>query len=389
MKTTLKTEITVKEICHGFVYNELEGKGLFGLSGKLTIQPEYQRNYIYASDGGKREIAVINSLLKGYPLGLIYFNKVDKDKFEVLDGQQRITSIGRFLLDLFAIKDANDHEQYFSGMAKDKQAKIRETKLLIYECEGTESEIKEWFKTINIAGVPLNPQELLNAVYSGPFVTAAKAEFSNSQNYKIQIWSKYIKGSANRQEFLECALDWVSRGNISDYMSRHRTDENINELKTYFNTVIKWVSDVFEDVEKEMCGLEWGELREKFHNNDYDPAQISAQVRKLYANPYVKSRRGIFEYVLGGSTDTKLLDVRVFDDTTKRSVYESQTKAAKDKGESNCPLCALGHEANRSKIWSLKEMEADHVAAWTKDGASTIENCQMLCITHNRAKGNR
>ena len=150
MKTTLKTEITVKEICHGFVYNELEGKGLFGLSGKLTIQPEYQRNYIYASDGGKREIAVINSLLKGYPLGLIYFNKKSEDEFEVLDGQQRITSIGRFLLDLFAIKDANDHEQYFSGMAKDKQAKIRETKLLIYECEGTESEIKEWFKTINI-----------------------------------------------------------------------------------------------------------------------------------------------------------------------------------------------------------------------------------------------
>lgn len=387
MKTTLKTEITVKEICHGFVYNELEGKGLFGLSGKLTIQPEYQRNYIYAEKG--KEVAVIDSILKGYPLGLIYFNKVDKDKFEVLDGQQRITSIGRFLLDLFAIKDANDHEQYFSGMAKDKQAKIRETKLLIYECEGTESEIKEWFKTINIAGVPLNPQELLNAVYSGPFVTAAKAEFSNSQNANIQIWSTYIKGSANRQEFLECALDWVSKGNISDYMSRHRTDKNIDELKTYFNTVIKWVSAVFEDVEKEMCGLEWGDLYETYYKTPYDPAQVSAQVRKLYADPYVKSRRGIFEYVLGGSTDTKLLDVRVFDDATKRSVYESQTKAAKDKGESNCPHCTLENKSNKSKIWSLKEMEADHVAAWSKGGGSTPENCQMLCITHNRAKGDR
>jgi len=229
MKTILKTTITVKEICDGFVYNELEGKGLFGLSGKLTIQPEYQRNYIYASDGGKKEMAVIQSVLKGYPIGLIYFNKVSDSNLEVLDGQQRITSLGRFVSDKFAIKDANGMEQYFGGMAKDKQTKILETKLLIYECEGTESEIKEWFKTINIAGVPLNDQELLNAVYSGPFVTLGKAEFSNSQNANIQKWSAYVSGSANRQEFLECALDWVSKGNIGDYMSRHRFDKDIND----------------------------------------------------------------------------------------------------------------------------------------------------------------
>ena len=180
MKTILKTNITVKDICEGFVYNELEGKGLFGLSGKLTIQPEYQRNYIYASDGGKREMAVIESILKGYPIGLIYFNKVFENNLEVLDGQQRITSVGRFVTDKFAIKDENGMEQYFGGIAKDKQVKILETKLLIYECEGTESQIKEWFRTINIAGVPLVPQELLNAIYSGPFVTLGKEEFSNS-----------------------------------------------------------------------------------------------------------------------------------------------------------------------------------------------------------------
>ena len=188
MKTTLKTNITVKDICEGFVYNELEGKGLFGLSGKLTIQPEYQRNYIYASDNGKKEMAVIESILKGYPIGLIYFNKVSGTKLEVLDGQQRITSLGRFVTDKFTIKDENGMEQYFNGMAIDKKNRILETKLLIYECEGTESEIKEWFKTINIAGVPLNNQELLNAVYSGPFVTKAKEEFSNSQNANTQKW---------------------------------------------------------------------------------------------------------------------------------------------------------------------------------------------------------
>jgi hypothetical protein len=389
MKTTLQINITVKEICDGFVYNELEGKGLFGLSGKLTIQPEYQRNYIYASDGGKKEMAVIESVLKEYPIGLIYFNKVSDSNLEVLDGQQRITSLGRFVSDKFAIKDENGMEQYFGGMAKDKQAKILETKLLIYECEGAESEIKEWFKTINIAGVPLNNQEFLNAVYSGPFVTLGKEEFSNSQNANIQKWSAYVSGSANRQEFLECALDWVSKGNIGDYMSRHRFDKNINGLKKYFNSVIDWVSSVFSDVESEMRGLEWGRLYEEYHNTSYDPNKVSKEVQKLYGDPYIKNRKGIFEYILGGSTDTKLLDVRVFDEATKRNVYSTQTAKAETSGKSNCPYCAIGNDANKNKIWKLSEMDADHVAAWSKGGATNIKNCQMLCKTHNRAKGNR
>ena len=341
MKTTLRTDITVREICEGFVYNELEGKGLFGLSGRLTIQPEYQRNYIYVSDGGKREIAVIESILKGYPLGLIYFNKVSNDKLEVLDGQQRITSIGRFVTGKFAIKDENGTEQYFGSIATDKQAKILETKLLIYECEGVESEIKEWFKTINIAGVPLNHQELLNAVYSGPFVTLAKEEFSNSQNANIQKWNKYVSGSAHRQAFMECALDWVSKGTINDYMSRHRQDKNITELKTYFNSVIDWISSVFTNVESEMCGLEWGRLYEKYHKKAYSPTKVSEEVQKLYGDSYIKNRKGIFEYILGGSTDIKLLEIRVFDEATKKSVYATQTDTAKTKGVSNCSHCTL------------------------------------------------
>lgn len=388
MKTTLRTEITVADICDGFVYNQLEGKGLYGLSGKLTIQPEYQRNYIYADGGGKKEQAVIESLLRGYPLGLIYFNKVAADRFEVLDGQQRITSIGRFVTNKFALME-NGNPQYFDSLPADRRAGIMDSKLLIYECEGTESEIKEWFKTINIAGVPLNDQELLNAVYSGPFVTLAKAEFSNSQNANIQKWSAYIKGSANRQEFLERALDWVSQGDIGGYLSRNRTESNIKELKNYFNTVIDWVSGVFRDVEKEMKGLEWGRLYEEHHAKSYDPAKVSEEVRRLYGDPYVKNRKGVFEYILGGSTDTKLLDVRVFDDAMKKSVYAAQTKQAKAKGISNCPHCAIGHDANKAKVWSLAEMDADHVAAWSKGGKTDIKNCQMLCKTHNRAKGNR
>ena len=387
MKTTLRTDITIAAICEGFIYNELEGKGLFGLSGKLTIQPEYQRNYIYAD--GKRDVAVIESILRGYPLGLIYFNKVGTDAYEVLDGQQRITSFGRYVTNKFAVKDANGMEQYFRGIATDKREQILNAKLLIYECEGTESEIKEWFRTINIAGVPLNNQELLNAVYSGRFVTLGKVEFSNTRNSNIQKWSAYISGSANRQDFLERALDWVSKGNIGDYMSLHRSDEDIKELKTYFTTVIEWVSTVFASVESEMKGLEWGRLYEKYHSQSYDPKDVSEQVKKLYSDPYIKNRKGVFEYILGGSVDTKLLEVRVFDEATKKSIYTLQTNTSEKAGISNCPFCAIGHDANKGKIWKLPDMDADHVTAWSKGGATDTKNCQMLCKSHNRAKGNR
>lgn len=388
MITTLKIDITIEQVCKGFVYNELEGKGLFGLSGKLVIQPEYQRNYLYAQGKGEKEVAVIDSVLRGYPLGLIYFNKISDDKFEVLDGQQRITSIGRFLTDKFAIK-VNGMEQYFHSLAKDLQDKILQTRLTIYECEGEESEIKEWFETINIQGIPLNEQELLNAIYSGPFVTKAKEEFSNTQNANVQKWSAYVKGSVNRQDYLATALEWVSRGNIDAYMSQHRMDTNINELKTYFNSVIDWVSTVFTDVESGMCGLPWGTLYEKYHTTAYDPATVSAKLQELLADDFVTDRKGVYEYILGGCVDTRLLNIRVFDERTKKVVYTKQTQKAQQKGKSNCPLCAIGHDANKAKIWKIGEMDADHVQAWSNGGATDISNCQMLCKTHNRSKGNR
>jgi 5-methylcytosine-specific restriction endonuclease McrA len=387
MKATLKTTYTIKEICEGFVYNEFEGKGLFGLNGKLTIQPEYQRNYIYAD--GKKDVAVIDSILKEYPIGIIYFNKVGEDSFEILDGQQRITSIGRYVKGNFAIMDEKGTPKYFDSLASDKQEKILQTKLLIYECEGAESEIKEWFETINIAGVPLKQQELYNAIFSGPFVTLAKEEFSNSQNSNTQKWKAYINGVVNRQDFLERALDWVSHGNIKDYMSKHRRETNINELKNYFNTVIDWVSKTFIDVENEMKGLDWGSLYEQYHNTGYNPTKVSETVHRLYGDPYVKNRKGVFEYILGGEKDTKLLDVRVFDEATKKSVYSKQTDDAKNNKISNCSHCAMGHSANKDKIWAITDMDADHVTAWSKGGKTDINNCELLCKTHNRAKGNR
>ncbi len=387
MNTVLNIDLTVEKVCEGFVYNEYEGKGLFGLAGKLVIQPEYQRNYIYAD--GKKDVAVIQSLLKGYPIGLIYFTKVAEDKFEILDGQQRITSIGRFLTGKFPIIGADGVPHYFSGLAEDLQRRILDTKLTIYECSGTESEIKAWFETINIAGVPLNEQELSNAIHSGPFVTLAKSVFSNSQNANIQKWSAYISGDVKRQDYLRTALNWVSKGNIDDYMSRHRFDTNITELTTYFNSVIDWVSSVFQDVESEMRGLNWGALYEKYHMNAYSPAEVHNKLQALYADFFVKNRKGVFEYILGGCVDTKLLDIRIFDEVTKRTVYAQQTQAATAAGVSNCPLCAMGHDNNRQRIYKQKEMDADHVTAWSNGGATDISNCTMLCATHNRAKGNK
>ena len=138
-----------------------------------------------------------------------------------------------------------------------------------------------------------------------------------------------------------------------------------------------------------MCGLNWGELYEIFHNNAYDHTELSAKVRELMSDDFVTNHRGIFEYVLGGCVDHKLLNVRLFDKATMRKVYEQQTIKAKKKGLSNCPYCAIGHDNNRERIWKLNEMDADHVTAWSKGGDTTIKNCQMLCKTHNRAKGNK
>lgn len=391
METTLITDITVEQVCKGFVYNELEGKGLFGLSGKLVIQPEYQRNYLYAEQ--KMEEAVIQSVLNGYPLGLIYFNKVAPDKYELLDGQQRVTSLGRFLTGKFPLIDKNGLPHYYFALPNDIVKKIDETPLTIYICEGEESEIKAWFKTINIVGLPLNHQEISNSVYSGPFVTKAKEEFSNSRNSNIQKWSAYIKGNVSRQDYLRVALEWVSRSTddeiVDAYMSKHRDKDNIEELKTYFMSVIDWVSGVFTDVENEMRGLEWGRLFETYHKSPYDPVAVSAKVHELYADDAVKNRKGVFEYILGGCVDTKLLEIRVFEESTKKAIYTKQTDVANATGKSNCPLCALGADNNSKRIWKYTEMDADHVTAWSKGGTTNISNCQMLCKIHNRAKGNK
>lgn len=388
MIAKLYTDWTVRDICQGFVYNEYEGKGLTGLNGKLTIQPKYQRHYIY--NDGKKDVAVIDSLLKEYPLGLIYFNKTKDGQLEVLDGQQRITSFGRFVTGKLTIT-YNGRETDFSGLPKEKKELILNSKLVIFVCEGEEGEILDWFQTINIVGVRLNDQEKRNAVFCGRFVDAAKAVFSNTLNANIQKWLHYIRGDVKRQDYLERALQWISfaKGvSIDKYMSTHRHDSSIAELESYFNSVIDWIASTFQMTDY-MCGLEWGRLYEEYHTGHFDLAKLNHRVRELLSDESIKRHANIYEYVLGGEQHPEFLEIRIFEDSVKKTIYLRQTAEAEKRQVSNCPLCAIGNNDNRTRIYRLKEMDADHVTAWSRGGATSIKNCQMLCKTHNRAKGNK
>ena len=388
MKTTLHTEWTVADICKGFIYDQNENKGLFGLGGKLIIQPEYQRNYIYGD--GKRDVAVIESLLKGYPLGLIYFVKNSDGMYEVLDGQQRITSFARYVKKSWTFSvEWKGKVRHIDSLDPDDRERIEKAPLTIYVCEGEPSEIQEWFETINIAGVPLVKQELRNASYHGPFVSKARAVFSNTSNANMNRWRTYIKGDPKRQAILETALAWVSDDNIEEYMSLHRYDNDINELKNHFNTVIDWIDSIFDYTGNEVCGRDWGRLYRTYHLQAYDKDEVTKRVDILLEDSQVTDKKGIFEFILGGERDTVLLNIRVFDDKTKRTVYQQQTKRAEADNTSNCPFCAIGHGNNSKRIYNLNEMDADHVTAWSRGGATEISNCQMLCKAHNRAKGNR
>ena len=354
------------------------------------IQPEYQRHYIYGD--GKRDVAVIDSLLKGYPLGLIYFN-VDSanDKLEVLDGQQRITSVGRFVTGKFAIKVAGK-EQVFSSLPKDDQQKILDSELLIYECEGTETEIKEWFQTVNIAGVPLNKQELLNAIYSGPFITKAKAEYSNSNNANMQKWRSYVKGDPKRQEILEEALDWVasSQGqSIDAYLAQHRHDTDIAGLQTYFTSVIDWISSVFiRAPDREMRGLEWGRLYETYHSNVLQrgrdrrrPSTSSAPTRPS------RVPRASTSTCSAARRTPQLLE----HPAVRRQDQARRVRAADQEGQghrtSRTARCARsGDDSNKTRIYKPERDGRRPRDRLVEGRGHGPEELRMLCQTHNRPR---
>ena len=345
MKTDLK-HYTVEQVLDGFVYNELEGKGLFGLAGKLVIQPEYQRHYIYGD--GKRDVAVIDSLLKGYPLGLIYFNVERRDRLEVLDGQQRITSFGRFVTGKFAIK-VDGKEQTFSSLSKDQQQKILDTRLAHLRMPG--------HRDGDQGVVPDDQHRRRPAERAGAAQRDLLRPVRHQGEGRVQQLQQreHAEVALLRQGRPEAAGDPGGRAglgrrprrasSIDAYLAQHRQDTDITGLKTYFTSVIDWVGSVFiRPPDKEMRGLEWGRLYEPYHSNSYNAAAARRRRRRSSAaDPAVKNAKGIYEYLLGGAGRHQAARRSgCSTTTTKSAAYEQQTQAAKATGVSNCPLCAHG-----------------------------------------------
>ena len=361
MKVELK-QIKVRDIVKNYIDNN--EKGIFGYNGKLNIRPPYQREFVYKD--AKRD-AVIATIRKGFPLNVMYWAKNVNDTFELLDGQQRTISICQYVNNEYSI-----NEMYFKNLTDDEQNEILDYELMIYICEGNDRERLDWFRTINIAGEKLTEQELLNINYTGEWLSHAKRLFSKTNCNAVKIGDKYVKGSAIRQEILETALDWISKGNIALYMAEHQHDDNANALWLYYNSVIEWVKMVFPNYRKEMKGVDWGRLYDTYKDNNDNVKEWESEINRLMSDDDVTKKSGIYEYVLSNGSLEKCLNIRAFSETQKRGAYERQ------KGI--CPICGEHYE--------YEQMQGDHIIAWSNGGKTITENLQMLCKTCNNKKTN-
>lgn len=384
-----KTEIKIKELIAGYTRDEESSQVIAyaDSSGvaRLNIRPKYQREFVYKE---AQRNAVIDTILKGFPLNIMYWVKnVDSSaecEYEVLDGQQRTISICEYVKGSFSIQ-WNDKSQYFHTLSKDLQEKFLDYKLNVYVCQGSESEKLEWFKTINIAGETLTNQELRNAVYASVWLSDAKRRFSKPNGLAVQRGAKYLNGSALRQEFLESAIAWKvdSRKDekICEYMAKNAKDsKNADELWEYFAKVIDWVEMKFEKYRKEMKGLEWGLFYNTYKDKPLDAKELESKIIELMQDDEVGSKKGVYPYLLSG--DEKHLSLRAFSESVKRAVYEKQGGVcANSDGHIKGVKCP--HENERLE---LEQMEADHIIPWSKGGKTEKENCQMLCRECNRKK---
>lgn len=365
MKIELK-EITVHDLSNGYKDNAEDG--VVGFGGKLDIRPPYQREFIYKD---KQRDAVIDTINKEFPLNVMYWAVREDGDFEVIDGQQRTISICQYIEGDFAFQD-----RYFHNLQKDEQDKVLNYKLMVYLCSGTDSEKLEWFKTINIAGEELTNQELRNAVYSGSWVSDAKRYFSKNGCAAYGMGSDFLSGTPIRQDYLETTIKWISNDSIEQYMAEHQHEPNANDLWLYFQSVINWVKVVFPKYRKEMKGIPWGDLYNKFKDNKFDSSKLEKQIEKLMMDDDVTNKKGIYSYLL--TNDEKYLSIRAFTDSQKRAAYEKQ------KGI--CPLCKGD---NKKKKWAYEEMEGDHITPWSEGGKTSPDNLQMLCKDCNRRKGKK
>lgn len=363
MKIELQ-QVKIRDIVNGYINNDEDG--VVGYDGKLNIRPKYQREFIY-NDQQQQE--VIRTVLKNFPLNVMYWC-INKDgTYELLDGQQRTLSICEYISGNFSVDG-----KYFYTLQDNQQNDILDYPLMIYICEGDNSEKLDWFEVINVQGEKLTPQELRNAIYTGEWLSDCKKYFSKSNCIAYKIGERYMTGTPIRQEYLETVIDWIRQRDgvksIEDYMAIHQLDHTAKEIKEYYQSIINWIETIFIKYRKEMKGLKWGLLYNKFHKIDFDPKKLEEQISELMKDEYeeITSKKGIYEYVLSG--DDRFLNIRAFRDSEKRTVYERQ------KGI--CPKCG--------KHFDIKDMEADHITPYSKGGHTTIDNCQMLCRDCNRRK---
>ena len=369
MKIELR-EVCVRDVVNGYVDNDEEG--VLGYGGRLNIRPPFQREFIYKD---KQRNEVVRTIQKNFPLNIMYWVKSEDGNFELLDGQQRTISFCQYVINRFSLDGL-----YFHSLSKEKQDQILNYELKIYVCEGTNDEKLDWFKIINIAGEVLTNQELRNAVLTGTWLTDAKIHFSKTNCVAYKLASNYLNGSTIRQDYLETALKWISSRDeftIEQYMSKHQHDANCDEVWLYFNDVIEWIQKIFPTYRgKLMKGLDWGIFYNKYGKNAYDPKEFENRIVELLDDEEITNQRGIYEYLLSGNE--KHLNLRAFSDKIKRQVYEKQ------KGI--CPKCKA---EGKNERYELDEMEADHITPWSEGGKTAIDNCQMLCRYHNRAKGSK
>ena len=367
MKIT-ETKITVEELFRGYSDNGEEG--VSALVGKLNIRPPYQREFVYKD---KQQAAVIESILQGFPLSIIYWAKTGEDTYEVLDGQQRILSICHYLASDFGVNYI-----FFHNLEDDQREKVLNYELTVCICDGDGSEKLSWFERINTQGEVLTKQELRNAVYHGEWLTECKRRFSKTGGPAVSVGGDYMSGSPIRQDYLQAVLDWISDGNIEEYMAKNQKSGDYNELWNYFNEVIRWVKNTFPETlkgvktyAKDLKKVAWGRLYNKYGKGEYDTSHLRSELSRLMLDDEVTKTSGVFEYLL--SKEEKHLNIRTFSDKQKSQMYNRQGG-----------ICASCGQA-----FSLKEMEGDHVLSWSSGGKTTLDNGQMICRKCNRSKGSR
>ena len=360
MEIQLK-EITVRDVTNG--YKDSAENGVVGYGGKLNIRPAFQREFIYNE---KERNAVIDTIIKGFPLNVMYWCDDGSGNYELLDGQQRTISVCQYVNSDFSINN-----RAFHNLTQTEKDQILDYKLMIYVCKGNDKEKLDWFMTINIAGEKLYPQELRNAIYTGEWLTSAKKYFSKTGCAAYNIGNKLLSGALNRQDYLQTAIEWIALTedtSIEGYMSAHQHDSSAATMWIYFQSVINWVNTLFPNYRKEMKGIKWGNLYYLYKDKSFDPAALEKRIVDLMIDDDVTNKKGIYEYLLSG--DEKHLNIRAFSDSMKRAAYERQ--------QGICPNC--------HKHFEIDEMEGDHIDPWHDGGKTNADNCQMLCKPCNRRK---